>query len=119
MRTREQDIVIVGGGVTGAALAYGLSGKGLKVTVKYKKLKKKAQTVKRAKAISLSKKKGTVTYQKFSGNKKITINKKSGQITLKKGLKKGTYIVKINVTDSGTKNYNKLTKPVTVTIKVK
>ena len=93
--------------------------KGLKVTVKYKKLKKKAQTVKRAKAISLSKKKGTVTYQKFSGNKKITINKKSGQITLKKGLKKGTYIVKINVTDSGTKNYNKLTKPVTVTIKVK
>jgi len=29
----EQDIIVIGGGVTGAALAYGLAGKGLRVTV--------------------------------------------------------------------------------------
>ena len=33
MSTTEQDIIIVGGGISGAALAYGLSGKGRKVTV--------------------------------------------------------------------------------------
>ena len=88
-------------------------------TVKYSKLRKKNQTVARKNAIVVSKAKGTVTYKKVSGNKKITINKKTGKITLKKGLKKGTYKLKVKVTASGTSKYKKTVKTVTVKIKVK
>ncbi len=93
--------------------------KGLTVKVKYSKLKKKAQTVKRAKAIKLTKTQGTVTYKKAKGNKKITINKKNGKIKVKKGLKKGTYKIKVKVTIAGNKNYTATSKVVTVKIKVK
>lgn len=96
-----------------------LTVKAKKPTVKYSKLKKKNQTIARKNAITVSKAKGTLTYSKSSGNKKITINKKTGKITVKKGLKKGTYKVKIKVTAAGNNTYKKGTKTVTVTIKVK
>ena len=89
------------------------------VTVKYKKLKKKAQTIKLDKYLKVTKAKGTVSYKKTSGNKKITVNKKTGKITVKKGLKKGTYKVKIKVTAKGTAKYKKGSKTITVKIKVK
>ncbi len=89
------------------------------VSLKYSKVKKAKQAIARKKAITVSKAKGTVTYAKASGNSKIVVNKTTGNITVKKGLKKGTYKVKIKVTAAGTTNYKKLTKVVTVTIKVK
>lgn len=89
------------------------------VKIKYKKLKKKAQTIKLKDAIKVSKAKGTVTYTKKSGNKKISINKKTGKITVKKGLKKGTYKVKITVKAAGNSSYKSKTTTVTVKIKVK
>ena len=92
---------------------------GKTATVKYANLKKKNQTVALKNAIAVSKAKGTVTFAKASGNSKITIIKTSGNITVKKGLKKGTYKVKIKVTAAGTKEYKSLSKTVTVTIKVK
>ena len=59
--------------------------------VKYSKLKKKAQILKVTKVISfLEKGKGQMTYTKKSGNKKIKIAKKTGKVTVGKGLKKGT-----------------------------
>ena len=88
-------------------------------TVKYSKLKKKNQTLKRAAVIYMAKNQGKVTYVKSSGNKKITINKTTGKVTVKKGLKKGKYKVKVNVTAAGNNNYNKITKAVTFTVKVK
>ncbi len=90
-----------------------------KVTVKYSKLKKKNQTINVGKAMTVSNAKGTVSYKKSSGNGKITINKKTGKITVKKGLKKGTYKVKIKVTAAGNATYKAATKTVTVKIKVK
>ena len=95
-----------------------LRAKGKKPSVKAAKLKKKNQTVKRAKALTVRNAQGAVTYKKAKGNKKITVAK-NGKITVKKGLKKGTYKVKIKVTAAGNSNYNKATKTVTVTIKVK
>ncbi len=86
------------------------------VTVKYSK--SKDQTVKRSAALTISSAKGTVTYAKKSGNKSITVSK-AGVITLKKGLKKGTYSVKVKVTAAGTKTYDSLSKTVTVKITVK
>ena len=92
--------------------------KGKTATVKYTKVKKKVQTLKRSAVISLTGAKGTVTYVKSSGNKKITISK-AGKVTVKKGLKKGTYKVKVKVKAAGNTNYKALTKIVTFTIKVK
>ena len=43
----------------------------------------------------------------------------NGNITVKKGLKKGTYKIKVNVTAAGNTTYKAVTKAVTVTIKVK
>lgn len=95
-----------------------LTVKAKKPTIKYSKLKKKNQTIARKKAITVSNAKGTVTYSKISGNKKITINKSTGKITVKKGLKKGKYKVKIKVKAAGNASYKAITKTVTVTIKI-
>ena len=96
-----------------------LTAKAKTATVKYSKLKKKNQTIALKKAIAVSKAQGTVSYTKSSGNKKITVNKKTGKFTVKKGLKKGTYKVKVKVKAAGNSAYNAKTVTVTVTIKVK
>ena len=85
-------------------------------TVKAKKNKK--TVIKTAKAFTIKNAIGAVTYKKASGNKKITVAK-NGKITVKKGLKKGNYKVKIQVTAAGNAEYNAAVKTVTVTIKVK
>ena len=104
----------------------------LKVTaktakVKYSKLKKKAQTIKRAKLITVSKKQGTLKYKLVSvkkGNKSFKkyfkINAKTGNVTVKKGLKKGTYKVKVQVKSVGNANYKPSSwKSVTSKVRVK
>ena len=96
-----------------------LKASGKTVKLKFKKLKKGKQTIKRSKAIKLSGAKGTVRYKKTGGNKKIKINAKNGKITVMKGLKKGTYKLKVRVTAAGTGSYLKGSKKVTVIIKVK
>ncbi len=87
--------------------------------IKYSTLKKKAQTLKASKVMKITKYKGTLTYKKTKGNKRITVNQKTGKIKIAKKLKKGTYSVKIKVTASGNSNYKKGSKTVTVNIKVK
>ena len=106
-----------GGTVKPSKKANPIKVSGKTVKIQYKKLVKKNQTVSRANAISVSKAKGTVTYKKKSGNAKIVINKK-GVITVKKGLKAGTYKFKVNVHASGNSSYKAATKVATVTIKV-
>lgn len=89
--------------------------------VKFSKLKKKAQKLKVTKVVKFTKKgQGTLTYKKAKGNKKITINKKNGKVTIKKGLKKGTYKVKVKIKAKGNANYKASAfKTVTFKIKVK
>lgn len=87
-------------------------------TVKYSSLKKKNVTIKCSDVLTVKNAKGKVTYKKTSGNSKITVSG-SGKITVKKGLKKGTYKVKIKVTEAGNSCYKQASKTVTVTIKVK
>ena len=82
------------------------------------KLKKKNQTVKAKKAVTVKKAVGKVTYAKASGNKKITVAP-NGKITIQKGLKRGKYKVKIKVTAAGNSKYLPLTKKITVTVVVK
>ena len=95
--------------------------KGKTVKVKFKKLKKKAQKLKVTKVVKFTKKgQGTLTYKKVKGNKKITISKKNGKVTIKKGLKKGTYKVKVKIKAKGNTNYKASAfKTITFKIKVK
>lgn len=91
-----------------------LTAKGKSVSVKANK----KSTVKKAKAFSIQNAKGKVTFKKAKGNKKITVSK-NGKITVKKGLKKGTYKVKVKVTAAGDETYTAKTETVTVKIIVK
>ena len=112
--------------------------KAKKVKIKFRKLRKKARTIKRAKAVKLTSVMGKVTYKKVSVSKirktksgkktvkagkktaaKFKVNKKTGKITLKKGIKKGTYKLKVKVTAAGNNNYKAGTRTITVRIKVK
>ena len=101
-----------------AKYANPITAKGKTATVKYANLKNKGQTVLQKNAFAVSKAQGKVTYKKASGNAKITVNS-AGKITVKKGLKKGTYKIKVKVTAAGNTTYKAVTKTVTVTIKVK
>ena len=98
-----------------------LSIKARAAAVKYKKLKKKNQTLAAYKVITFTNKgQGKLTYTKASGSKKITIAKTTGKVTVKKGLKKGTYKIKVNVKATGNSNYNaSAVKAVTFKVRVK
>ena len=115
----------IGSGTTATGKkANPLSVKPKTASLKYSKLKKKAQTLKRAKVLSVSKGKGTVTYKlkgvtKAKFRKYFRINSKTGKVTVRKGLKKGTYKIKVAVTASGNKYYKKKTRTVTFRVKVK
>ena len=85
-------------------------------TVRYSKVKKKSVTVK---PLTVKKAKGTVTYTKLSGNKKISVNKKTGKFVVKKGIKKGTYKIKVKINDTGNSKFMSETINKTVKIRVK
>ena len=87
--------------------------------VSARKAKKKNQSVKISKVLTVKKPIGKVTYAKASGNAKIIVNKATGKITLKKKIKQRTYKVQIMVTAAGNATHVKTTKKVTVKIKVK
>ncbi len=82
-----------------------------KYTVKASKLKKNSRTFKLAVS-----RKGNMKVRYSCKSSKIKVNK-NGKVTLKKGLKKGTY--KIKVTTGATKNYKANKNPKYITVKVK
>ena len=59
-----------------------------------------------------------MSFEKITGNKKITVAS-NGKFTLKKGLKKGTYKVKVRVVAAGNENYRSGSDIVVVKIAVK
>ena len=106
--------------IDGLKMNQTLNVKAAKKTVKVKKLKKKAQSVK---PLKVTGQKTTVTYKGTPVGKKakkaLKINAKTGKITVKKKTKKGTYKMKVTVTAAASAKYEKAAKTVTVTIKVK
>ncbi|MBO4863066.1 MAG: hypothetical protein J5517_01735 [Eubacterium sp.] len=106
-----------------AANSFKLKTKSYKVTLK--NLDKSKKTIKVKKKIKLTNKgEGKYTYKLSSVSKKnykkyFKINSKNGKITVKKGLPKGKYTVKIKVKAAGDSNhkessYKKITIKVTV-----
>ena len=97
-------------------------------TVRYSKLKKKTQTLAVTKVITFTKHaKDKKTYTlsfarkgKKSFKKYFKISKSTGKVTVKRGLQKGSYKVKVKVKALGNTNYKaSALKSVTFTIKVK
>jgi hypothetical protein len=88
-------------------------------TAKYATVKKGAVTV--AAPLKLTKKaQGTVTYARVAkgSSKVLSVNKKTGKVTVKRGTKKGAYKVRIKVTAKGNANYKSLSKTLTCTVVV-
>ena len=84
--------------------------------VKYKNVKKKKQNISPIKVYNPQ---GKVKYYKKNGNKNFTIDKNTGNITIKKKTKKGTYKIKIKINVDGNLNYYSTSKTLTITIKIK
>ena len=84
--------------------------------VSYNALRKKAQVFTLGASVTS---KGTLIYAKTAGSSAFTVNKTNGKITVKKGLKKGTYKIKVKISAKATANYNAGTKTVFVTVRVK
>lgn len=114
----NQDEIPGAGTVPSATVKTAKKANPLSVKGKTVKVKKNKKTViKKSRAFKTKNAKGKLTFKKSKGNKKITVAK-SGKITVKKGLKKGTYKVKIKVKAAGNSEYKAATKTVTVKIKV-
>ncbi len=90
-----------------------------KKTVKAAKLQKKAVKVKNA--IKVKDAFGKVTYKavKKGSSKKLSIDKKTGVIKVKKKTKKGTYKLKVQVKAAGDATHEPYQKKVTVKVVVK
>lgn len=88
--------------------------------VKYSKLKKKAQTFKGG-VVFKRKAQGRVTYAKVAkgSSKRLSINKTTGRITVRKGTKRGSYSMKVKVTAAGNSIYKAASKTVIVRVRVK
>ena len=100
-----------------------LAAKGKTIKLKASILKKKSLVRLRRKIMSVSGARGTLTYVKANVSKtryskKFVVNKSTGKLTVKKGVRKGLYRVKIKVTAAGNSNYKKLTDIVTVSVRV-
>lgn len=94
--------------------------KAKKVTVKYSKVKKKAQTTKAM--VKVSRAQGKVTYKNVSKKKAVKkwkVNAKTGKVKVPKKTKKGTYTVKLRVTAAGNGNYVSGYKTVSFKVVVK
>ena len=82
----------------------------------YNTLKKRAQVFTLGTSVNS---KGTLTYKKLSGSRAVSVNSKTGKLTVKKGLKKGTYRVKVQIKSAAKGNYTAGSRTVTVTVRVK
>lgn len=85
------------------------------VSAKASRLKTKTQS---AKPIAVSGAIGRLTFSKTSGSKALSVNAKTGAITIKKGTKKGTYKMKVKVYAAGDSVTNSMTKYANITVKV-
>ena len=86
------------------------------------KYSKKKVSVKASEAYAFSKKpKGSVKYSRVAAgsSKALSVNAKTGAITVKKATKRGTYKIRVKIAASGTANYKSAAKTITVKLRVK
>ncbi|MEE3468229.1 MAG: hypothetical protein VZQ83_07300 [Eubacterium sp.] len=96
-------------------------------SVKYSVVNKKAKTIKRAKVLKVSNAEGKLSFQYVGAEKgmknyksSFKVAAKTGNITIKKGLKKGTYKLIVKVKAAGNDAFKPSSwKAAIVTIKIK
>ena len=93
--------------------------KGGAIRIKAKKLRKNKVVLKRSRLMKVSKAKGKVTYTKLKGNKKILIDKRTGKVTIKKKLKRGTYKIKVKVKAAGNHSYKAAARKLSFIVRVR
>ncbi len=86
-------------------------------TASYSTLKTKSVTV--TKPLTISGSIGTKTYTRVGNSNYFTVNKTTGNVTIKKGTPKGTYTVKIKVTAAGNYRWKSCSKTVVCKVTVK
>ena len=100
-----------------------LTAAGNKVKAKSKTVKlKKAKKISADKAYTIEGAIGELTFSKVKANKvskKFKVNAKSGQIKVKKGLKKGKYKLTVLVSDSGDNNHEAAEAQAIVKIRIR
>ena len=92
--------------------------KGLTVKLKASALRKSKKIIKATRAFKVKSPQGPVTYKLVKGNKKFKVAS-SGRITVKKGTKKGKYVLTVKVKAAGNDNYKPFAKKVKVTVRVR
>jgi len=80
------------------------------------KNEKQATVIDIKKCFTVSNAAGTVTYKKTAGSNYVTVDSKTGKLTVQKGTPRSTQTVKIQVTAAGNNNY--LAKSITKVVKV-
>ena len=97
-----------------------LKATGKTVKLKAKKIRKKVNRP-AEQVYTIQDNVGDLSFKKAgkAGGKKIAVNKKTGKMIFKKGLKKGKYKVKVKITAAGDDNYKAGTSTVKVKVKVK
>lgn len=107
--------------VTVAKGANTLSAKAKSVKVKRSKLRKRTQKIGKSKAFSVKKARGAVKFSvvKYDrvAKKRIKVSK-TGVVTVKKGLRKGLYKLKVKVRAAGNADYKAASKTVTLSVRV-
>lgn len=101
-----------------------MTAQGKTVKIKASKLRKKKQIIKPARSLRICNAVGNLNFKLAGFNKKkfkkyFKVNANNGNITIKKGLRKGTYKLKIDITAAGDANYLDAMNRITVTVKVK
>ena len=90
----------------------------MSVTVKKAKVKSGTRKIKTKKVFKVKDAVGKVTYSKVDGSDNLSI-KPNGKIKVKKGTKKGKYVMTVLVSAEGDKNYMEGSQTVEVVIRVK
>ena len=88
-------------------------------TVKRKAVRRKAKTIGRAAVLSVSRARGRVSYAKLGGSSRLSVDKNTGNITVKRKTGKGTYRLLVRVSAAGSANYAAAARQVTVSVRVK
>ncbi len=89
-----------------------------KLTQSITKNTTKDTTIKLTNCLTVSKAVGTVSYKKSAGSKYITVNSKTGKLTVSKDTPKSTQTVKVQITAAGNTNYKEKTLTRIIKIKV-
>lgn len=62
---------------------------------------------------------GEVTYKRKSGSSVLSVDSKTGAVTVRKGTKRGSYKIKVVISAAGDANWKAGSKTVTITVRVK